>query len=151
MDLAERLPPDTLEVVAPVAGRARGDDVRRAEHLGSDADEGGLADSPLAVDERVLAGLLGDGEEISELPRPAREERLPVDGCRRAEDLGQCLEALDLLRLAALQPRAHGLDRTALADGVTTPRAGSAGRTPGRLPAASPVNAGIAKLELSTT
>jgi hypothetical protein len=61
----------------------------------------------------VLTRLLGDGEEVAQLARPAGEEAPAVDGRRRPERLGQRPEAIDLLRLATFQLPAHlGFDRT---------------------------------------
>ena len=107
LELAECLSPDALVVVAPVARRPGGHDAGRGEHLGRHADERGLADPTLAVDDRVLTRLLGHGEEIAELTRPPGEEAPAIDRRSRAERLGQRLEASDLLRLASFQLPAH--------------------------------------------
>ena len=106
-ELAERLAPHAFVVVAPVAGRPRGDDARGREHFGGDADERGLADAALAVDHGVLPWLLGNGEEIAELACPPREEALAIDRCGRAEHLGERPQPLDLLRFPTLQPACH--------------------------------------------
>jgi hypothetical protein len=106
-ELAERLAPHALVVVAPVAGRPRSDDARGREHLGGHTDERGLADAALAVDDGVLPRLLGHREEVAELSGPAREEALAVDRRCRPEHLGERPQPLDLLRFPALQPSCH--------------------------------------------
>ena len=124
--LAERLSPHALEVVAPIARRARGEHVRGGEDFRRDADERGLADSALAVDDCVLAGLVGDVEQVAELSRAAREERPAIDGRRRPERLGERPQTVDLLRLPPLQPRTHPTDRTSA---EPTPQRGRTSRT----------------------
>ena len=121
MDLAERLAPDALEVVAAVAGRARGQDAGGAEDLGRDADERRLADAALAEHDSMLAGLVDGREQIAELRSPTGEERAPVDRRRRPEGGVERLQAFDLLRLTPFQPRTHPLDPRGRAIQVPVP------------------------------
>jgi hypothetical protein len=115
LDLVERLVPDGVEVVADVAGRTSDEHVRAPEHLGRDGGKRGLADTPLAVDDGVLTGLLDDREQLGDLLAPSGEETAAIDRRCGAEDLAdQPQSFLDV-----------GLGKGGTGHGWTMPRPGS--------------------------
>ena len=104
-DLGERLAPDAREVVADVAGGTRRQRVRALEQLSRDCRERRLPHATLAVDDRVLARLRDDREDLADLIGAAGEEAATVDRRCRTEALADALHPIEQLLLAHLLAR----------------------------------------------
>lgn len=127
-DLVERLPPHAAEVVARVAGRARDEQARVADHLRRHVGERRLADPALAIDDRVLAGLADGGEELGDLLDASGEEVAPVGRRGGAEGLAEQADPLERLRSFELATRgAHGAHTTPHPETRTAPAPHEAG------------------------